>query len=126
MTGRAPVYLKDWGDLDQEPVRKGVHRSGFGTDEVLLVRNVLERGMDLNPHVHDFDQIALIVAGHATMHLDDETCDMPAGSVVLIPAGVHHYAEPVGDEPVVNIDVFAPVRADLAHLAAWMGSDATA
>ena len=26
----------------------------------------------------------------------------------------------VGDEPVLNLDVFAPARADYAHLVGWM------
>ncbi len=33
-----------------------------------------------------------------------------------IPAGVEHYSEPTGDEPVMNLDVFAPARADYMHL----------
>lgn len=119
MTDRQPVCVQ-WDDLEQEFVREGVTRSAFGNDNVLIVRNVLQPGMDLNPHVHEFDQIALIVDGHAKMTLDDEVYDMPAGSVLLIPAGITHHAEPVGDGPVVNIDIFAPPRADFAHLTEWM------
>jgi hypothetical protein len=33
-----------------------------------------------------------------------------------IPAGVEHYIEPTGSEPVMNLDVFAPARADYMHL----------
>ena len=44
------------------------------------------------------------------------------GSIVLIPAGVDHYIEPLGEEAVKNIDVFAPCRDDLAHLLDWMGA----
>ncbi len=119
MIQRDPVCVR-WDDLDQERVREGVTRSAFGNDNVLIVRNILQPGMDLNPHVHDFDQIALIVAGHAKMDLDGHAYDMPAGSIMLIPAGVSHYAEPVGGGPVVNIDIFAPPRSDFAHLTEWM------
>lgn len=124
MSNRQPTCVQ-WEDLEQEAVRAGVTRSAFGNEDILIVRNVLEPGMDLNPHVHDFDQIALIVSGHATMTLDGEVYDMPAGSVILIPAGVTHHAAPVGEEPAVNIDIFAPPRADLAHLTAWMASGRT-
>lgn len=121
MSSREPVCIQ-WEDLDQEFVREGVTRSAFGNEHVLIVRNVLVPGMDLNPHVHDFDQIAMIVEGHATMTLEGETYDMPAGSICLIPAGVKHHAEPVGDQPTVNIDIFAPPRADFSHLTQWMPS----
>jgi hypothetical protein len=29
---------------------------------------------------------------------------------------VEHYAEPFGDEPVLNLDIFAPLRKDYMHL----------
>jgi mannose-6-phosphate isomerase-like protein (cupin superfamily) len=45
---------------------------------------------------------------------------MGPGSIVLIPAGVEHFIEPVGDEVVRNLDVFAPARGDLIHLLEWM------
>jgi quercetin dioxygenase-like cupin family protein len=82
--------------------------------------------MDLRPHSHDFDQIALIVAGRAVYHIGDEANQVGPGSVMLIPAGVDHYIEPVGDETVENIDVFAPARADYAHLLTWMRSGSAA
>ena len=33
-----------------------------------------------------------------------------------IPAGVEHYIEPTGSEPVMNLDIFAPAREDYLHL----------
>jgi quercetin dioxygenase-like cupin family protein len=109
-----------WDDIPDEAVRPGVRRRGFGTDRVLLVMNECQPGMDLRPHVHDFDQIALIVSGRAYYQVGEERNLMEPGSVVLIPAGVEHYIEPIGDEVVKNIDVFAPARGDLIHLLAWM------
>lgn len=112
----------DWQDIPDESVRPGVRRRGFGTDDVLLVLNECEPGMDLRPHSHDFDQVALITKGRAVYHIGDELNEVGPGSVMLIPAGVEHYIEPVGDETVENIDVFAPARADYLHLIEWMRS----
>jgi hypothetical protein len=39
---------------------------------------------------------------------------------MLISSGVEHYIEPIGDETVENIDVFAPARSDYLHLLEWM------
>jgi quercetin dioxygenase-like cupin family protein len=111
----------NWTDIEDEPVREGVRRRGFGTQDCLLVMNECTPGMDVRPHVHDFDQIAMIVAGHANYYVGDERNEMGPGSILLIPAGREHYIEPVGDEVVQNIDVFTPCREDLAHLLGWMG-----
>ena len=45
---------------------------------------------------------------------------------MLIPAGVEHYIEPLGEETVENIDVFAPARSDYLHLLEWMSEQSPA
>jgi quercetin dioxygenase-like cupin family protein len=110
-----------WDDIPDEFVREGVRRRGFGTSNCLLVMNECTPGMDLRPHVHDFDQIAMILSGTANYYVDGEPSEMGPGSVLLIPAGKEHYIEPTGEEVVRNIDVFTPCRDDLKHLLQWMG-----
>jgi quercetin dioxygenase-like cupin family protein len=111
-----------WEEIPSETVRSGVRRRGFGTSDALLVLNECEPGMEIRPHSHEFDQIALITKGRALYHIGDEANDVGPGSVMLIPAGVEHYIEPVGEETVENIDVFAPAREDYLHLIEWMRS----
>jgi quercetin dioxygenase-like cupin family protein len=110
----------NWDDIPDEAVRPGIRRRGFGTQQCLLVMNECEPGMDLRPHVHDFDQIAMILEGRANYYVSGARSEMGPGSILLIPAGEEHYIEPVGDQTVKNIDVFTPLREDLAHLLDWM------
>lgn len=110
-----------WGDIPDEPVRRGVRRRAFGNEDVMLVMNEVEPGMEPNPHVHeDFAQIALILSGQAVYHIGDQAHEVGSGSVMLIPAGVQHWIEPRGEDVVENLDVFAPAREDYRHLLAWM------
>lgn len=109
-----------WDDIPGETARGGVHRRGFGTDQVLLVMHDLATDMALSPHSHEFDQIAVIVEGEAIYHVGDRDNRVGPGSVLLIPAGVEHYIQPTGEAPVRNLDVFAPCREDYRHLIEWM------
>lgn len=109
-----------WEEIPDEVVRPGVTRRAFGTEDVMLVMNYCEPGMTLRPHSHDFDQIALIVKGRAVYHVGPVGHEVGPGSVLLIPAGQEHYIEPLGEEVVENIDVFAPARQDYLHLLEWM------
>ena len=109
-----------WEEIPEEPVRAGVTRRAIGTRDVLLVMNECHPGMDLRPHSHDFDQFALIISGEAIYHVGDDHNEVGPGSVMLVPAGVEHYIEPTGSEPVLNLDVFAPARKDYLHLLDWM------
>jgi len=109
-----------WAEIPDEQVRPGVRRRAIGTRDVLLVMNECQPGMEVRPHSHDFDQFALIVSGEAIYHVGEDHNEVGPGSVVLVPAGVEHYIEPTGSEPVLNLDVFAPAREDYLHLLDWM------
>lgn len=111
----------NWDSIPDEFVRHGVRRKGFGTSDVILVMNEIDPEIEVAPHSHEgFDQIATIIEGHAIYHVGDESHVVGPGSLLLIPAGVVHYIEPTGDGRVLNMDVFAPARADYAHLLEWM------
>ncbi len=114
MTQKATLY--NWKDLPSEVVRKGVSRSGFRGEDVLLVMNKIEPGMDINPHSHPFEQVVYIVEGRVRFHVGDDEMEAGPGSLIRIPPDVVHYAEPIGDEPALNLDVFAPIRDDYRHL----------
>jgi quercetin dioxygenase-like cupin family protein len=105
-----------WDELPKEVVRAGVTRSGFRGDDVLLVMNWLQPGMQTNPHRHPFEQIVYVVQGRMRFVIAGETIEVGAGSVVRVPPNVEHYGEPIGEEPVLNLDVFAPFRQDYRHL----------
>jgi len=109
-----------WAEIPDEQVRPGVRRRAIGTREMLLVMNECQPGMEVRPHSHDFDQFALIVSGEAIYHVGEDHNEVGPGSVMLVPAGVEHYIEPTGSEPVLNLDVFAPAREDYLHLLDWM------
>lgn len=112
-----------WADIPEENVRPGVRRRGYSTDDCMLVMNTLEPGMQLNPHVHDdVDQLVYIVEGRCNYYVDGEPHEMTAGSLMLVPAGSPHYIEPL-DGPCLNLDIFTPPRADLAHLLSYLHSE---
>jgi quercetin dioxygenase-like cupin family protein len=109
-----------WDDLPMEEVRPGLLRCAYTTDEVMLVLNRARLGVTPNPHRHaDFDQLVHILDGEAEYCIEDSVNRMERGSMLLIPAGSTHHLRPVSDE-VTALEIFAPPRTDLAHLAAWL------
>ena len=57
-----PAYT--WDDIPDEPVRPGVRRRAFGTDDVMLVMNHCKPGMEPRPHTHPSGRrVALTVVG---------------------------------------------------------------
>ncbi len=119
----AKPKLYNWNDLPREAVRKGVERCGFRGEDVMLVMNWLEPGMDVNPHSHPFEQLVCVVQGRVRFHVGEDSFEAGPGSWLRIPPDVRHYAEPLGGEPALNLDVFAPIRDDYRHLVAYQDAE---
>ena len=90
---------------------------------MLLVMNWLEPGMQTNPHSHPIEQAVYIVKGTMRFYIGDTVVEGGAGSLIRIPSDVEHYGEPMGDELVLNLDVFNPLRDDYKHLAVYQSSE---
>lgn len=121
MVQKARLY--QWDRLPKEVVRAGVERAGFRGEDMLLVMNWLSPGMETNPHRHPFEQVAYIVSGRMKFVIGEDTFEAGPGSVIRIPPNVEHYGEPIGDEPVLNLDVFSPIRDDYRHLVEYQQAD---
>ena len=118
---RTKVY--NWDDLDREDVRPGVTRAGFRGEDVLMVMNWLDPGMEVRPHSHPFEQVVFIVKGRMKFTVGDDELEAGPGSLIRIPPDVVHCGEPIGDEQVLNLDVFNPIREDYRHLVEYQAPD---
>lgn len=116
MAQNAETQFANLYELPRETVRRGVERAAFRGENCMTVMNWLTPGMQVSPHKHDFEQLVIIVQGRVRFHVGDDVIEAGPGGAIRIPAGVLHHAEPIGDEVVLNLDVFAPIREDYLHL----------
>jgi quercetin dioxygenase-like cupin family protein len=114
----APFHAKI-ADLPRESIADGVlTRTAVRTDDAIVTFNWIRPGHPEVPaHEHPYDQLALILAGTLELELAGAKYRVGAGELLYIPAGVPHAGRVVGDEVVLNVDVFAPAREDYLHLA---------
>ena len=88
-----------------------------------MVMNWVEPNIQVNPHQHTFEQLAICIQGRFNYHVGDEVFEMTPGSLLRVPPNTLHYVEPIGDEVALNLDVFAPIRDDYRHLAAYQAAE---
>jgi quercetin dioxygenase-like cupin family protein len=106
------LHHVDWNSIPWEPVRAGVDRKSFAGDGATLALHRLAPGHEPKPHQHPNEQIVYILAGKILFHVGekDEQVLISAGGLMVVPPNTMHWGEVVGDEEVLNLDVFTPKR----------------
>jgi uncharacterized cupin superfamily protein len=115
----APFHAKI-AEMPRESIAAGaLTRTAVRTDDAIVTFNWIEPGHpEVPPHSHPYDQLALILTGTLELNLDGDRYTVRAGELLYIPARVAHVGRVVGDEVVLNVDIFAPIREDYLYLAA--------
>ena len=108
------VHAINWNAIPWTPVRPGVDRKGFTGEGATVALHRLMPGHEPKPHSHPHEQIAYIMSGTIRFFVGDEQHLVEPGGLLVIPPNVVHWGEVVGDEPVMNLDVFTPQRPDYA------------
>ena len=75
-----------------------------------------EPGVEAPRHVHEEEQIVIVLEGEFTFDLDGDVRTMKPGDVAVIPAWVPHGAWTT-DTTCLEVDVFCPPRKTLLALA---------
>jgi quercetin dioxygenase-like cupin family protein len=104
----------DWSKIAWQNVREGVERKAFSGANATLALHRLQPGHEPRPHRHPFEQIVYILQGQVDFHVGDEIIRLGPGGLLTVPPDVMHHAEVIGDEPVLNLDVFTPRRPEYA------------
>ena len=107
-TGKIKIDTSDvlfaWDKADA-----AIERSAFRGDHSLVMFNRLRPGMKKpEPRSQAVDHIVMVTKGHMMLEVDDETVECGPETITRVPANARYRTWPVGDEPVMNIDVFAP------------------
>jgi quercetin dioxygenase-like cupin family protein len=55
-----------------------------------------------------------VISGTIDFHIGDEVVRVSGGGLLVIPPNANHWGVVVGDEPVLNLDVFTPKRSEYA------------
>ncbi len=100
--------------LNETVARGGVRRRSFSGASSTLAFTTLDPGHDPSPHSHPHEQIVYIMRGRARFFVGGEETVLGPGEMLVVPPGVEHWAENLGDEPVLDLSFFAPRRDDYA------------
>jgi quercetin dioxygenase-like cupin family protein len=101
---------------------------GLGFRPVLGQRSLTnfvnyEPGAEAPRHVHEEEQIVIVLEGELIFDLDGDVRTMRKGDVAVVPSWVPHGAH-AGEQPCFQLDVFTPPRESLLKLAGAQAAEA--
>ena len=106
-------HMKNWKDLPKKPFQNGTAtRQVFSGDNVMMVFNTIRPDFPPFPHSHPHEQLLCIIEGRCEVVVGGEVMTMGPGDIVHVPSGVHHDLKVLGNEAVLNLDIFTPIRED--------------
>ncbi len=83
--------------------------SKIHTDAASLMRGQVAPGGEIAKHTHETEtELVYVLAGTATMTINEDTFPLPTGSAVLIPAGMPHSLKNNGDTVIQLMAVHTP------------------
>ena len=112
-TAGNPAVHYRWDEVTVEQLTEGIERIFVTGARSTIADLRLAKGIVVPTHQHPAEQLTWVRSGHLRLVVDGETFDVPAGSVLRIPAAVPHQATAVEDSVVT--DLFSPRRDD------WLG-----
>ena len=108
------IHSMNWDDVAWKKVRPGVEQKAFSGEGATVALHRLQPGHEPKPHKHVHEQIAYIVSGMTDFYVGGEVVRLGSGGMVVIPPNIMHHAVVVGDEEVINLDIFTPRRPEYA------------
>jgi len=102
-----------WEAMPKELVADGIHRRFVSGRRITVTHFYFEKGARVPEHAHANEQVSYVLSGALRFWIGadaEETVDIGAGEVLVIPPNVTHKAEALAD--TLELDVFSPPRKD--------------
>ncbi|MDK2766095.1 MAG: cupin domain-containing protein [Sphingomonas sp.] len=110
------MHHVDWAKMEWKNVRKGVDRKAFTGELATIALHRLHPGEhEPFPHAHENEQILYIIEGTVDCIIGDECTRLGPGGIAVVPPNIVHSLKIIGNETVLNLDIFAPARPEYAE-----------
>lgn len=105
-------FFQDLKSAAFEAIAPGVKRFVFTLEKVMLAYFELEPGTRIARHAHPHEQVGILIRGRTLWRMGGQEKILEAPALYRVPSGEPHEVEVVGDEKVLVMDAFSPIRED--------------
>ncbi|MBT5185477.1 MAG: cupin domain-containing protein [Kordiimonadaceae bacterium] len=105
----------NWNEMKWKKIRDGVYQKAFTGEGATMAMHKLEPQHEPRPHKHHYEQLVYIIAGEVDFHVGDDVHRLTAGGLLVVPPNIMHHAVVIGEEDVLNLDIFTPKRPEFVE-----------
>ncbi len=95
-----------------ETIAPGIKRFIFTLNHVMCVYYEIDPGLRVAEHAHPHEQMGFLIQGKCLWRIQGQERPLEAPALYRIPSLEPHELESVGDERVLVLDIFSPIRED--------------
>jgi len=99
-------------EIEEEHVKPGIRRKIVTGNNIMLVVYNIDAGQGLPLHNHPNEQMVYVIEGELEFQIGEKKSVLSAGGIAHVPSNVLHGGKVVSGKPVIEIDVFYPIRED--------------
>jgi quercetin dioxygenase-like cupin family protein len=96
--------IERWDEKRDGPFSESALRRKLEDRGYRVSRYVYPPGTFFPDHTHAVEKVDAVASGRFRMKTEEGDVVLEAGDSLVVPGGVVHSAEVVGDEPVVSLD----------------------
>jgi len=98
------MNIERWDEKRDGPFSESALRRKLEDRGYRVSRYVYPPGTFFPDHTHAVEKVDAVASGRFRMKTEEGDVVLEAGDSLVVPGGVVHSAEVVGDEPVVSLD----------------------
>lgn len=98
------MELRHWDEEADGPLTKFAMRQKLEAMGYAVTCYTYLPGTIFPMHDHEVDKIDAVLSGQFRMEMDGQSVILEAGDTLVVPRGVLHSAEVIGDDAVVSLD----------------------
>jgi len=106
------LHFHNLEEVEEERISPGVKRKIITGKDLMFVLYEIAPNQGLAMHKHPHEQLGYILEGEAEFIIGEEKTVMKAGTVFHVPPNVIHGGKVIGEQPLIELDVFHPIRED--------------
>ena len=103
------MYFCDLENRERKHPIDGISLQSFWLEKMMLAVIEIDAHSGVPPHDHPHEQIGVVISGHPTFTIGDETRTLKPGDCYIVPGELLHGVT-TGDDAVRLAEVFAPPR----------------